>query len=247
MREFSTDLQTDIPANRRFHRCRQAALIAASALLSLSLYTADADAAPALRLDDGSNVLTIIDQGVNDLSAQAGGIAFIGNFGSFIFNVTGASTKPLIGSASEPRMDLSSLNVTGTTAGSLQLFFTDTDFIGSGGPINFISGIGGATAGLIQFDAYASASNLPFATDILLGSSGLLNGVTFSYENTSDIALSGNYSLTTVVTIIHNTGGLNSSVNAVIEIPEPAFAPAILGGALLVGARLAGRRRRRNA
>ena len=206
-----------------------------------------AHAIPQLQIIQGASSLTIADQDVNDASGDLGGIAFVGSVGSFSFNVSGAATKPLIGSAANPRLDLSSLNINGASSGIIQLLFTETDFFGDGSPVSFITGIGGATAGTVTFDAYASASNTAFATDILLGSSGALSGPTFDFDTMATLAMNGSYSLTTVVTIAHTGSGLNSSVNAIIEVPEPALSPALLIGALALSANALRRRARKTA
>lgn len=214
---------------------------------SLAFASGPAHAVPQLQIIQGANNLTITDQDLNDASADVGGLAFVGSVGSFSFNVSGAATKPLIGSSTDPRLDLSSLNINGASSGVIQLLFTETDFLGDGSPVTIVTGIGGATAGTVSFEAYASASNTGFATDILLGSSGVLNGPTFDFDAIVSLALSGSYSLTTVVTITHLTGGLNSSVNAIIEMPEPALAPALFVGALAVSANVLRRRARKTA
>lgn len=214
---------------------------------SWALASGPAHALPQLQIIQGGNTLTITDQDVNDASGDIGGLAFVGSVGDFSFNVSGAATKPLIGGSTDPRMDLSSLNINGTSSGIIQLLFTETDFVGNGSPLTIITGIGGGTAGTVTFEAYASASNTGFATDILLGSSGILNGPTFDFDTVASLALNGSYSLTTVVTITHATGGLNSSVNAIIEVPEPALSPALFVGALVVSANVLRRRTRRTA
>ena len=122
----------------------------------------------------------------------------------------------------------------------------------SGGPtVNFSTEIGGVTADTVQFEHFASAANTGFARDIALFDSGALTGG-FVFVDVGAEALTGPYSLTTVATITHAAGGQNSSFNSVLEsgfkpttdIPEPALAPSLVIGGLLMAGRAFSRRRK---
>lgn len=222
--------------NFSWFRLLSAAVIAS--LLSIS----GANATPQMRFIEGSTTFTIVDQDSNDRDTRAGVIDFSGMIGTFNTVIGIGATTPHIGSPTSPEIDLLSLEISGASGGTLQVMLTETDFIGDGTADQVISGIGGTTNGTILFETFASSSNAAFATDILLSSSGVMNGLSFSFEDIATLALTGAYSLTTVITITHASGGLNSSFNAAIEISEPALSPALLIGAMAVMATMMRRR-----
>lgn len=222
-------------------------LLAVAALAACAFAPA-AQALPQLELSDGITTVTITDGGAGDISGEAGVIVFHGAVGAFTINVTTGITKPVLGSASQPVLDLNSIDVTGTTGATLTIKFSETDFISTGSSVNFLAAVGGVTAGTVSFDYFASETNTIFATDLSVSSSGPMTGP-FLYSDLGSEALSGLYSLTTVATIVHTGGSQNSSFNSVfetvtqtIDIPEAPFAPSLLIGALLLAGRTLARR-----
>ncbi|MEK9644342.1 MAG: hypothetical protein VW547_02235 [Alphaproteobacteria bacterium] len=124
--------------------------------------------------------------------------------------------------------------------------FTETDFLGDGNE-TILSGIGGVTNGTVVYETFASLTNNPIAAYILLSSSGTLGGsLAFSFEDTVNAEVNAPYSLTTVVTVTHTAGGLNTSFNAAIEIPAPGAAQVFVTG-LLAAAAIRRRKNRKNA
>ena len=210
-----------------------------------------AHAVPQLRLSDGINTVTVTDGGAGDINPLAGVVVFNGAIGDFSVNVTTGITKPLLGSPTDPVLDLNSIDVTGAAGGVLTIEFTETDFFSGGASVAFSTAVGGVTADTVQFEHFASAANTAFSQDIALFDSGSLTGG-FLFVDTGSEAISGDYSLTTVATITHAAGGQNSSFNSVLEsgftpttdIPEPALAPSLVIGGLLLAGRLISRRRK---
>lgn len=209
-----------------------------------------AQAVPMLQLSDGTTTVTITDQGAGDTDAHLGSIVYYGAVGSFIINVSTGITKPVLGSPTQPVLDLNSIDVSGATGGTLTIRFSETGFLSTGPSASFLASVGGVTAGSVVFDYYASASNTNFATDIAITSSGLKTGP-FSYTGIGSGVLTGNYSLTTVATIVHPGGSTKNSsfnstldgLNQTVDIPEAPFAPALFVGALaLAGIRILRRR-----
>lgn len=229
-------------------RMKNTLLAGMAALAAISLAPA-AQAIPQLRLSDGFTTITVTDGGVGDINASAGVIVFQGAIGVFNISVTTGVTKPVLGTPTEPVLDLNSIAVNGTGPGTLTISFSETDFVSTGSSVNFLTSVGGVTAGSVVFDYFASASNANFATDLLVSSTGSLVGP-FVDSDLGSESLTGLYSLTTVATIVHTANGQNSSFNAnfetvteTIEIPEAPLAPSLIAGVLLLAARTIRRRR----
>ena len=203
-----------------------------------------AHAIPSLRLTQGSNIVTISDNGAGDANTDLGAVAFSGSIGSFYVPIALGVTKPILGSVIEPSVDLVSLQVGGGS--SIQIEFSETDFFSNGTVVDLPSLIGGTTNGTIRYQTFASLSNDLFAADILISDSGVLGPGAFSFSDFASIALSGTYSLTSVVTITHSASVTNSSFNATVEIPEPGLISMIsLSGLLFVAGFGAQRRQRK--
>lgn len=222
---------------------RKTAIIAAIAMSGVFL-TAAANAVPTLRLTQGANIVTVSDNGFGDINPLAGVVAFSGTVGDFLVNTTTGVTKPLLGNPSDPILDLNSINVNGAVPGTIVLEFSETDFTNINSALDMVSIIGGTTAGTLQFETFGSLSNSLFATDIMIADSGALTGGIL-FDEITNAALTGTFSLTTRVTITHTGDFDNSSFNSVLEVPEPSVAAPFVLGAMLIGANLLARRRRR--
>lgn len=77
--------------------------IAALATMSLA---PSAFAVPQLQLSDGTTTITVTDQGIGDIDGNTGVIVFHGSIGAFNINVTTGITKPVLGSPTQPVLDL---------------------------------------------------------------------------------------------------------------------------------------------
>lgn len=219
-------------------------LAGAAATIAATTLALPAFAVPQIQISDGTNTVLVTDQGVGDLDGLAGAIVFSGTVGGFFINVTTGVTKPVLGTAEDPQLDLNSINVSGPSGGTLTISFTETDFLSSSGSSDIFSAIGGTTAGNLQYQTFASVSNDAFDLDMLVSDSGILTGP-FVFSSLTTVAITGTYSLTTVATITHSgSTNQNSSFNAVVELPEPFLAPPLVLGTLLLSATMIGRRRK---
>src|SRR3954471_15210385 len=116
----------------------------------------NATALPTLYLSDGVNSVTVVDGGVGDSSPLAGVVTFNGSIGlNWTLNVTTGVSKPMLGSAKQPWMDLNSVNATSKGAGSLTIMLSDNGFGPASGKLT--SKIGGTTQGKVTMNTYADA------------------------------------------------------------------------------------------
>jgi len=223
---------------------------AATAILALTgiSIALPASAIPTLRVTQGANVQTISDNGAGDFVPAAGLIFFLGTVGTYNVNVSGY-TKPILGTAEAPSIDILSAQFsTSATSSTVVIEFSETDFNTAAQAVNLPSSIGGTTSGTVRYQTFASLSNSLFAQDILISDSGIMAGTpSFSFDDYATIALQGDYSLTTVMTITHGNGtNVNTSFNATVEISEPALISLVsLSGLLFIAGYGARRRQRR--
>ena len=164
--------------------------------------------------------------------AGAGTIQFNGTLGAFIVNVTTGISKPVIGPA---RIDLNSVNVTGSARGQLQIGLTDTDFLYPSGMAPVVNSIGGTTDGTVQSLWAADPGSGAFILGSSWGVTGLFSGGAFSgtMYATSALDTSTPFSLSNWVTITHTAAGQITSFDSEVAVPVPG---AVLLGMLGLGA-----------
>lgn len=230
-------------------------IVVACALL-VAVCATPSEASLTLLLDaGGGNSVIVADDGTgSDLVAGDGVINYSGSLGlsTWTVNVTTGVSKPTLGTATLPNMDLNTLNISTSGSGSLLIALSDDDFVGANPAVAplFKFDVGGTTGdnSTVTANAYASNTNVLFATDENIGSLGpFTQGAFAGTTRTPTTQTTGaNYSLTIITTIQHSGGTSITSFDAQLQaVPEPA---SIAAWSLLASMGVAGlvwsRRRR---
>jgi hypothetical protein len=209
-----------------------------------------------LTLDDTQgHVVTVVDDGANDMLATNGILSFVGAVGTWIQNVSTGVSYPILG---EVEIDLNSVNISGGP-GTLVLTLEDENFTPASlsGITRFIIGLGGTTNGVLSASAYFDASNTVGVLGTQIGVLGpFASGMGGEFSEgmlTNDVAYTGPFGLAVQVTITHAAAFQISSFDFnIVEVPDPGIPtdvaePASLGlfALGLIGAGLMARGRRK--
>jgi LPXTG-motif cell wall-anchored protein len=214
-----------------------------------------AEAGLILKLSDTADLasVTIVDNGIGDLSSDLGVVTFAGKVGEFNVNVSTGLSSPVIGSGLFPQMDLNSIDAkpTGSKADVLTIQLTYTGWGPTLTPTTLTQEVGGTLSGSIasvKFNTFVDPTNTAFGTG-----AGTIKGtaLTFSgspYSGTNNLQygpLSGLYSVTEVGTISAHVGSGSVSYDfALAPVPEPSSL-TLAGFGILAGIGLVYRKRRR--
>jgi hypothetical protein len=195
-----------------------------------ALCSSQAFATVQLRLSDGTvpGTVVVVDQGPGDSNPDAGIVLYIGPVGpNWTVNVSSGLSKPTMGNALVPQMDLGTANFSSLAPGVLTVELTDTDFLANGtGEVV----VGGTTDGNVTIRTYADASNTPFGKTTQLSSQGPFGPGPFSGETTTATVGTGSpYSLTIAAEINHRVPG---STGFDVEIK---IKPSARGGCRVTG------------
>ncbi len=192
-----------------------------------------ARASAELTITVGATTVTYTDLGGTGGISTPGGPVGI-SIGGYQISV-GAVTKPALGGATLPELDISSVNVSGgSTTTPLVITFSDISYGPTNGALQLkLSGNDISGNQTVSMSLYGGNSNSLFDESHLLGSVGPLggNGSTFAGSLVGGVVNSGSYSLTETVTIL---GVGHTSLDASISsVPDGGSTVAMLGLALV--------------
>lgn len=212
------------------------------ALAASLVLGASAQAAPILRISDGTTTVTVADGSsgsCGDTIASPGIVGLNCSIGSWLLNVVVGIGHDVLGN----QIHLNSLNVSSSSGGTLTVALTDTDFVNTGGypALSFGGGIGGYSAGTVNYWMYVDDANTPFGSGALIGSGS--GGGAFSGSFSNWQSVTGTYSMTLVAQIIHGWSNFMqaTSVDFVGRVPEPGVLALLAAG--LLGFGVAARRK----
>ena len=218
-------------------------LIGALLCVIVPVGVSPAQATPVLILTDAitNDTISIVDNGPNDLGQKLGVIIYTGglpNNGSgpsgWILNITAGVTKPEYGSAQDPKMDLMTGSLSTSGGGTLNISFSENDFDPSS-PSNLSLNIHASTTGSMEAVAYFDPNNQLFQ-GTMLAAIGPFGPGAFVGSTSGDLSgITGPYSLTEDVHIVHLGPGITVFDENLRVVPEPASLIVFTLGLLGIG------------
>ena len=184
----------------------------------------------AITLSDGSSTISVGDNDFGDINPLSGIITVTGAFGAFDINVITGLSSPVLGSSTQPTMDLSqvSVNYYGGS-GSLTVSLSDNNFsLSQLGASVLTSQIGGT---YLNSSVTASTSldfgNALYGSADVVASNGTYGGLLGSFSNDATSGFNytgGTFSLTQTVNLTLGSPGTASFdlQSTVSSVPEPA-------------------------
>ncbi len=188
-----------------------------------------AQAVPQLMVFDGTTTIIITDNGAGDISGSSGRIVWNGSIGNWSLNTDVGTTFPVIGTLTNPQLDLS-FNAFSTTGGTLTVSFSADGFGPTAGTA--VSQIGGTTPGTVVYNTFGGTNNTLFNTSNLLTAQGPFTGAFSGSVVGGTVTNAGPYSLTQQITITHTSSAITTG-NALLTVPDSGTSVLLLGAGLI--------------
>jgi hypothetical protein len=188
-----------------------------------------ANANPELKITDGVTTIIVVDNGVGDGSSVGGRIVWNGSIGVWTLNTDVGTTFPVIGTLSNPQLDLS-FNAFSTTGGTLTLTFSADGFGPTAGTA--VASIGGTAQGNVSYQTFGGTNNTLLDTSHLLTSQGPFGGSFSGSVAGGTVTNVGPYALSQQLTITHSGSGITTG-DALLTVPESGTSLLLLGAGLL--------------
>lgn len=210
-----------------------------------------AHAIPTIHITDGITTVTVQDNVGADGSALAGFVSYnapVGTFAGWSVILSAGVTKPLVGSASAPQLDLN-WNVvrSGPGSGNLKIYFSENGFnlagntpviVGAGGTL------GTTAANTLNVSSYYDSGNAVLQPTTLLTSHNFSGPGAFSGNDAANAPADPAVAFTVKVDVTMAAGEVTSGdVHLYTAVPEGGSMVTFLGTALLALGFYASRRK----
>ncbi len=187
--------------------------------------------AGSIKITVGPSSMIITDDDFTDMSPVEGVVAFMGTLGGWTFTLTSGTTKPEVGSATSPIMELRDVTLTsGPAGGKVTIWFSEVGF----GPTGSLaeSSLTGATGGTVKFQTFKGGTEL-FDTSTALSTISVGSGAFSASDSKTISGVGGPYSLTEKVTITHSGGIVATALKATLTVGSGATSAVPDGGMTL--------------
>lgn len=189
-----------------------------------------AHALPSIRIFDGTTTITITDNGAGDSSPVAGRVLWDGTIGNWTLNTHVGTGYPVLGSLTNPVLDLSFNAVSNGAGGTLTIMFSVDGFGPTSGSAT--AAIGGTAGGSVVYRTAGGNNNTLFSTSNILTTQGPFTGAFSGSVTGGSINNAGPYSLTQQIQITHAGAGISTG-NSLLTVPDSGTSVLLLGAGLM--------------
>lgn len=198
--------------------------------IAIAGLTQAAQALPSLRIFDGTTTITITDNAAGDSSGVAGRVVWDGTIGNWTLNTHVGTGYPVLGSLSNPVLDLSFNAVSNGAGGTLTISFSVDGFGPTSGSATAM--IGGTAGGTVMYRTGGGTNNTLFNMSNILTTQGPFTSAFSGSATGGAINNVGPYSLTQQIQITHTGAGISTG-NSLLTVPDSGTSVLLLGTGLM--------------